>query len=102
MLTYSLTGRSYIFSRRTPLHFDHKEAPEGWAPLVIMGDCTTGMLAIPRLGIKFSYLPGTVVFLRGRLLDHEVVEWDGEGQRICIAHFNHEAEWQFSGVQPPL
>ncbi|KAF8607077.1 hypothetical protein BDV93DRAFT_519987 [Ceratobasidium sp. AG-I] len=97
-----LVGCAFIFSRSTPLHFDHKEPPEGWAILVVLGDCTTGMLAIPRLGIKFRYLPGTVVLLRGRLLDHEVVEWDGEGMRICLAYFNHETEWNFSGVRPAL
>ncbi|KAG8681418.1 hypothetical protein FRC08_015653 [Ceratobasidium sp. 394] len=99
---FVMMGASYIYSRRTPLHFDNKEAPEGWALLVVMGDCTTGYLAVPRLGIKFSYLPGTVVLLRGRILDHEVVGWGGEGNRICIAYFNHVSEWEFSGVQPPL
>jgi hypothetical protein len=95
-------GKSVIYSRRTPLHFDNKEAPEGWSPLVVMGDCDTGMLSLPRLGVKFPYLPGTLVMLRGRLIDHEVVEWDGKGRRICVAHFTHEAEWDFTGVSPPL
>ncbi|KAG8792518.1 hypothetical protein FRC12_005888 [Ceratobasidium sp. 428] len=96
------TGKSVIYSRNTPLHFDNKEAPEGWSPLIVMGTCKTGMLSIPRLGIKFPYLPGHLVLLRGRLLDHEVIEWDGKDIRICIAHFTHVDEWSFAGIVPPL
>ncbi|KAG8773627.1 hypothetical protein FRC12_002423 [Ceratobasidium sp. 428] len=96
------TGKAVIYSRNTPLHFDNKEAPEGWSPLVVMGTCKTGMLSIPRLGIKFPYLPGHLVLLRGRLLDHEVIEWDGKDIRICVAHFTHVDEWGFAGVVPPL
>ncbi|KAF8594521.1 hypothetical protein BDV93DRAFT_579689, partial [Ceratobasidium sp. AG-I] len=95
-------GKSVIVSRSMPLHFDNKEAPEGWSPLIVMGTCKTGMLSIPRLKIKFHYLPSTLVFIRGRLLDHEVIEWDGEDYRICVAHFTHTTEWNFTGVTPPL
>ncbi|KDN51274.1 hypothetical protein RSAG8_00903, partial [Rhizoctonia solani AG-8 WAC10335] len=59
------TGKSVIVCRNTPVHYDNKEAPEGWSPLIVMGDCQTGMLALPRLGIKFEYLPGTLVMIRG-------------------------------------
>ncbi|KAG9077700.1 hypothetical protein FS749_010375, partial [Ceratobasidium sp. UAMH 11750] len=96
------TGKSVIYSRNTPRHFDNKEAPEGWSPLVVMGTCKTGMLSIPRLGIKFPYLPGHLVLLRGRLLDHEVIEWDGEDSRICVAHFTHVDKWKFADIVPPL
>ncbi|KAG8725463.1 hypothetical protein FRC09_017601 [Ceratobasidium sp. 395] len=96
------TGKAVIYSRHTPLHFDNKEAPEGWSPLVIMGTCKTGMLSVPRLGIKFPYVPGHLVLLRGRLLDHEVIEWDGKDIRICVAHFTHVDEWGFAGIVPPL
>lgn len=95
-------GKSVIVSRSTPLHSDTKEAAESWSPLVVMGDCQTGMLSIPRLGIKFSYLPGALVMIRGRLLEHQVVDWDGEDYRICVAHFTHVAEWEAAQVTPPL
>ncbi|KAG8771863.1 hypothetical protein FRC12_003362 [Ceratobasidium sp. 428] len=96
------SGKSVIYNWSTHLHFNNKEAPEGWSILVVMGDCTTGFLSLPWLGIKFKYLPGSVVLLRGGLLDHEVVGWDGEGDRICIAHFNHIDEWSSVNVSPPL
>jgi hypothetical protein len=97
-----LSGKSVIVNRSTRLHFDNKEAPEGWSFLVVMGTCKTGMLSLPRLGVKFSYLPGTVVLIRGRIIDHEVVDWKGDGDRICVAHFAHVSEWDRAGVQPPL
>ncbi|KAG9102803.1 hypothetical protein FRC07_010148 [Ceratobasidium sp. 392] len=86
-----LTGCAYIYSRSTPLHFDEKESPEGWAILVVMGDCETGMLSIPRLKIKIRYLPGHLVLLRGRLLDHEVIDWDGKGLRSPSTHGGRHA-----------
>ncbi|KAH7332883.1 hypothetical protein B0J17DRAFT_632155 [Rhizoctonia solani] len=79
-----------------------KEHPAGWSLLAIFGTCKTGMLSIPRLGIRFHNLPGTLVLLRGRLLEHEVVEWDGKDYRICVAHFTHKDEWVFANVAPPL
>ncbi|KAG8794829.1 hypothetical protein FRC12_021153 [Ceratobasidium sp. 428] len=91
-----MSGTSYIYNRRTRLHTDRKEGKRGISPLVVMGDCTTGYLALPRLRIKIKYLPRALVFIRGRLLDHKVMGWNGEGNRICLAHFNHETEWRNS------
>jgi hypothetical protein len=65
--------------------------PEVWSLLVVMGDCKTGMLSIPWIGIKFPYLPGTLVMMCEELLDHEVVEWDGEGYHICVTHFTRRS-----------
>ncbi|KAG9122779.1 hypothetical protein FRC07_000700 [Ceratobasidium sp. 392] len=97
-LTIINIGASYIYNRHTSLHTDHREGEKGISPLVVMGNCKTGRLAVPRLGLKLDYLPGALVFLRGRLLDHEVVDWKEDGDRICLAHFNHETEWKNSGV----
>ncbi|KAG8791453.1 hypothetical protein FRC12_009162 [Ceratobasidium sp. 428] len=94
-----LAGTSYIYNRQTPLHTDAREGMRGVSPLVVMGDCTTGYLAIPRLRVKIPYRPGSLVFLRGKLLDHKVLGWEGEGNRICLAHFNHETEWKNAGVE---
>ncbi|KAF8607737.1 hypothetical protein BDV93DRAFT_519756 [Ceratobasidium sp. AG-I] len=96
-----LSGRSYIYCRATPAHYDNKESPWGWSPLVVMGDCTEGSMAIPKLGIKFRYIPGAMVFVRGRLLEHGVVDWT-KGTRYCVAHFNHTTEWKHTGIEPPM
>jgi hypothetical protein len=80
------------------MHFDEKESPKGWAILVVMGTCKTGCLGLPGLGVKFSYLPGGMTFIRGRLIKHGVVDWDGDGNRLCIANFNHATEWKTAGV----
>ena len=104
MLYFSIVdlklGRSYIYNRSTRAHFDDKEAPEGWAPLTVLGDCKTGYLSLPHLGVKLKYLPGCLTVVRGRLLKHGVVGWKGEGNRICIANFNHLTEWDNAGVKP--
>lgn len=83
-------GRSIIFNRTTPVHPDNNEMPQGWVPLLTLGSFTGGKLSVPALGAKLFYEPGTLVFIRGRALEHGVEHWEGE-QRVCIAGFSHES-----------
>lgn len=89
-----------MYNRITELHFDTKEHHAAWSPLQILGTCTTGYLALPQLGIKLPYLPGTLTFIRGHFLAHGVTGWEKDGDRICIANFNHQTEWKHAEVVP--
>jgi hypothetical protein len=92
-------GRSIIYNRQTPNHFDRRDPTIGWTPLVVFGRFTGGSLRIRRLGIRMSFLPGTCIWIRGRVLAHEVEVFEG-GQRISIAHFCHQSVWDTMVIIP--
>jgi hypothetical protein len=92
-------GRSVIYNRQTPNHFDRRDPITGWTPLVVFGRFTGGSLHIRRLGIRMSFLPGTCIWIRGRVLAHEVEVFEG-GQRVSIAHFCHQSVWDAMGIVP--
>jgi hypothetical protein len=90
-------GRSVIYNRQTPNHLDGRDPTIGWTPLFVTGEFTGGGLRIRRLGLRMSFTPGTCIFLRGRVLPHEI-EVFGGGQRVSIAHFCHQSVWAEMGV----
>ncbi len=94
-------GRSIIFNRTTSRHIDNRDSRVAWTPLVAFGDFKKGDLRIHTLGSDMYYEPGTVIFLRGGILEHEVLEWEGP-QRISIAHFTHKYIWEGHGVEHPV
>ncbi|KAG9080514.1 hypothetical protein FRC06_006491, partial [Ceratobasidium sp. 370] len=47
-----MSGTSYIYNQKTNLPTDHCEGEKGISPLVVMGDCKTGYLGVPRVRIK--------------------------------------------------
>jgi len=40
-------------------------------------------------GTKFTYAPGTSVFLTGKVLVHSVPAWSG-GERVVVAHYSKD------------
>lgn len=93
-----MEGRAIMYNRTTPNHHDPKDPYCSWACLVILGLITEGTLYFVRLNLRVRYIPGDVVWLRGRILDHEVEVWEGP-QRICIAHFTHSSLFNFFEVE---
>ncbi len=88
-------GRSLIFNRETPLHFDNRDLLTGWQVIIAGGDFATGgAVHIPKLRLRLRLFPGDMVAIRGRVLDHEIEPWDG-GQRISLVHFTHESVWKY-------
>lgn len=85
-----MEGRAIIFNRQTERHPDVDDDVNAWAALVILGKFTQGFLRIPILNLQVRYNPGDLVWIRGHILEHEVMEWIG-GQHICIAHFTHSS-----------
>lgn len=96
-----MEGRAIMYNRQTPLHHDRQDPFKSWATMITLGKFTKGgTLKIPRLNLRIRYLPADVVVLRGRILPHEVEEWEG-GQRISIAHFTHDSLWRSYNMECP-
>jgi hypothetical protein len=92
-------GRVILFNSQTPRHQDSRNPPAEWTPLHAAGDFTEGgSLFMEDLNLRIRYLPGDLIFIRGRLLTHEVEQWEG-GQRISAAYFTHESLWTQLGLR---
>ena len=92
-------GRVILFNRQTPCHRDMLNPPAEWTPLHAAGSFTQGgSLYIDELKLRLRYLPGDLIFLRGRLLSHSVEPWEG-GQRISAAYFTHESFWRYFNLR---
>jgi hypothetical protein len=55
--------------------------------LVALGDYIEGFLDLLGVGIRFEYLPGTVVAILGRVIAHSA---DCDGDRACITYYMKE------------
>jgi len=87
-------GRIILYNRQTPPHRDTRNPPLEWTPLHAGGEFTEGgALFIEELKLRLRYLPGDLIFIRGRLLTHSVEPWSG-GQRISAVYFTHDAFWK--------
>jgi hypothetical protein len=75
-----------IVNRITPSHRDAGAAPCMYDVLTSVGTHTTSKFILSDCGTSFSYPPGTVIAICGRVLRHEVASWEG-GERICVAHY---------------
>ena len=79
-------GISVISNRASICHLDINGHKEWYDFLVAAGTYKKCWFRFPGLDLRLEYLPGTVVALNGRILRHEVVEWEG-GDRVCYAHW---------------
>jgi hypothetical protein len=84
--TSAYSGASIIVNRKTPFHRDGGGAPSEYDFLFSGGTHTKCFLEVRKLGLRLSYLPGTGVFIAGKVLRHGVTSWEG-GERICHARF---------------
>lgn len=82
----SLSGLQVIVNRSTPPHRDRGSAPSDYDLLVSVGTHTEARIGLVDVRTTFSYCPGTVVLVCGRVILHEVSSWEG-GERICVAHY---------------
>lgn len=91
-------GREILFNRMSGIHTDSQDPHLAYAGLKIAGDFTSGgQLEIPDLDLRLRMLPGDFALIRGRVLKHGILPWDG-GQRICIPHFTHTSLWRSVGL----
>lgn len=93
-------GRSIIFNRQTPGHFDRREPPAGWTPILALGDFQGGYIRSKRLGLRMWFGGGACVWIRGGIHDHEIEPFTPApgSQRISIAHFCHASVWDIMKI----
>jgi len=93
-----LEGREILYNRMSGLHFDSQDPKLAYAVLLTAGNFKGGYVRIPLLKLRIRLEPGDLVLLRGRVLEHEIEEWEG-GQRISIPHFTHTSLWRSCKLQ---
>jgi len=52
--------------------------------LVSAGTHTKAELSVPELGVHLSYRPGDVVAVCGKVFLHEVADWSGRREGLCV------------------
>ena len=88
-------GRVFLFNRETPCHRDTRNPPGEWSPLHAGGDFTEGgSLFVEELKLRLRYLPGDLIYIRGREVSHLVEPWSG-GQRVSVVYFTHKTLWEY-------
>jgi hypothetical protein len=75
-----------IVNRTTPPHRDAGGAAPFYDLLTSTGTHRSCKFDLADMGFGMSYAPGTVIAVAGKVLLHEVADWEG-GERICIAHY---------------
>jgi hypothetical protein len=91
-------GREILYNRLSGPHRDHQDPKLAYAGLFAAGNFRSGgELYFPDLNLYVRLHPGDFVLIRGRVLVHEIKEWEG-GQRISIPHFTHTSLWRDCGL----
>lgn len=93
-----LEGREVLYNRLSGLHFDSQDPKLAYAVLLTAGNFKGGYIWIPLLKLRIRLEPGDLVLVRGRVLEHQIEEWEG-GQRISIPHFTHTSMWRSCGLE---
>ena len=91
------SGLQVIVNRITLPHHDSKSYITDYDLLVSAGTHASAWLTLHDIRTRFSYNPGTVVLVCGRVLLHEVDDWNGS-DRICIAHYTCQAIHCWLGI----
>lgn len=89
-----------IVNRITPPHIDAGGAPSFYDHLLSLGQGHSASLHLEDLDAQFAYLPGTSVFLTGRVLTHSVPGWVG-GERVVVAHYSKDDVHDRLGITRP-
>lgn len=90
------SGLSIICNRTTPVHRDTQSRSHWYDLLTALGPYQNCNLGLPGLGISLEYGPGTVVGLSGKVLEHQVLSYEGE--RVCYAYFMRSNVLEWAGV----
>ncbi|KAG2006103.1 hypothetical protein CC2G_002448 [Coprinopsis cinerea AmutBmut pab1-1] len=90
---------SLIVNRKTPIHRDTSGPMQGLDILLTGGNYSNGVFETPSFNRKWTYNPGCVVALLGKLVPHGVPQVNGE--RYCMAYFWRERLFEAAGVAFP-
>lgn len=89
-------GRELIFNVRLLSHFDHQDPKKSLASFAVFGEFEGGAIRYNALRYRHSFRCGDMVWIRGRMVEHEIEEFTG--QRISIPHFTHTSSWKSLGL----
>jgi hypothetical protein len=84
------SGITVISNRQTPPHRDRGGWAQSYDLLVSAGTHAHSVLGLSDVDARLVYRPGAVVAVCGKLLRHDVLQWDG-GERVCFAHYMKDA-----------
>ena len=82
----AFSAMQVIVNRKTPAHRDAGAAPCAYDLLLSARTHTQSSINLIDTQTSFSYTPGIVVLVCGRVILHEVPSLEG-GEHICIAHY---------------
>lgn len=88
---------SVIANRHTPPHRDTQSRAAWYDLLITAGPYENATLGFPGLGLSFPYSSGSVSCFSGKLLQHQVLDCDGE--RVCIAYYVRDNVQERLGVK---
>ena len=98
--TSAFSGMDLIVNRITPPHQDAGGTLSFYDLLVSLGEGHQADFHVTDLGACFTYHPGTLIFLTGKVLEHAVPAWGG-GERAVIAHYMKDLLHDRMDVQCP-
>ncbi|EIW81837.1 hypothetical protein CONPUDRAFT_54175 [Coniophora puteana RWD-64-598 SS2] len=93
------TAIGVISNRITAPHKDCLGCLPWFDILYTVGDYDNGVLDMPGIGIQFSYAPGCLVALCGKVLRHQVRKV--HGNRVCCVFYMRENVHRWLGSPPP-
>lgn len=93
-----LESQEVLYNRLSGLHFDRQDPKLAYAVLLMAGSFKGGHIWILLLKLRIRLEPGDMVLIQGRVLGHQIKEWEG-GQRISILHFTHTSMWRSCGLE---
>lgn len=74
-------------------HYDLKDPPDGWTAMVVLGDFEGGELYLPDVRIAFPHQSRDVIFIRARLLEHFIGEYQGTRYVLVFATSDTIFKW---------
>ncbi|KIJ10451.1 hypothetical protein PAXINDRAFT_16536 [Paxillus involutus ATCC 200175] len=91
-----------IVNRITPWHQDSGAASGSYDLLLSLGCNESVQFEVSDIGGSFTYGPGALLYLTGKVLRHSVPEWEGE-ERVVLTHFTKDAvQDRFLAPRPVL
>lgn len=93
----AFSALSVIVNRQTPAHRDTQSRSAWYDLLTTAGPYVQATLGFPGLGVSFPYPPGSLACFSGKLLQHEVLDCDGE--RVCVAYYLRDNVHERLGVR---
>lgn len=95
-------GMDVIANRLSPKHWDTGGGVNFYDHLLSLGQDHNAKLRLHDFDADFAYKPGTSVLFSGKVLAHEVGEWEADKERIVIAHYAKDDVQDRLGVERPF